>query len=231
MQKTGEKMQRRYERNIGPITREEQAALKEKNVCVVGCGGLGGYVIELLARMGVGRLTLIDADVFAASNLNRQLLCEEGLLGVPKARAAKERVGRVNSEITVKTHEVFLTRDNALQLLSGHDLVIDALDNVEARLALEDACAELGIVLVHGAVAGWNVQICTVYPGDGALRKIYGDGGKPSSPPGVLPFAPAFAASLETAQAVKVLLDKPGILRNRMFVGDLLSHEFYTFDL
>ncbi len=223
-------MQQRYERNIGPITEREQTLLKEKNVCVVGCGGLGGYVIELLARMGVGRLTLIDGDTFSASNLNRQLVCEEDLLGAPKACAAKARVGRVNSDVAVKAHEAFLTKDNAPQLLMGHDLVVDALDSVEARLLLEDACAELGIVLVHGAVAGWSVQVCTVYPGDGMLRKIY-SGKKPSRPPGVLSFAPAFAASLEVAQALKVLLDKPDILRNRLFVGDLLSHTFHTFEL
>ena len=148
-------MLERYSRNIPSVSEAEQEALARKRVLVAGCGGLGGCLIEYLARMGVGEITAVDGDVFEPSNLNRQILSQEALLGVPKARAARERVQAVNSAVTVRAVESFLDGDNADGLVRGQDLVLDALDNAGARLILEDACARQGVTIVHGAIQGW----------------------------------------------------------------------------
>ncbi|MBU1695979.1 MAG: ThiF family adenylyltransferase, partial [Proteobacteria bacterium] len=96
------KIEERYDRNFNTLSLEEQKTLGTSKVVVIGLGGLGGSVCEMLARVGIGHLTLIDGDVFEASNLNRQLLSEEHLIGFPKAQAAKNRVNAINSEVIVK---------------------------------------------------------------------------------------------------------------------------------
>ena len=94
-------MEAPFDRNFPALTQQEQRQLWESHVCVVGCGGLGGYIIEYLARVGVGRLTVVDGDRFEPSNLNRQLLCTQPLLGSLKAEAAAARIRSIHPEITV----------------------------------------------------------------------------------------------------------------------------------
>ena len=152
-------IQERYRMNCNAISSEEMQVLKRAKVCVVGCGGLGGHVIELLARLGMGHLVAVDGDAFARSNLNRQLLCLESSLGGNKAEEAVIRVNQVNSEVKIDAHCLYMDEGNAARLLSGCDLAVDALDNVESRLVLEDACAQKGIPLIHGAIGGWCGQV------------------------------------------------------------------------
>ena len=121
-------MQARYERNIPALTEEECLLLREKRVLVVGCGGLGGHIIDQLARIGIGFLRVVDGDVFEETNLNRQLLSSVPLLGINKAKAATEHIARVNPHITVDTVDAFLTEENAADLLTGCDIVVDALN-------------------------------------------------------------------------------------------------------
>ena len=123
----------RYQRNFPAITEAEQEKLKNSSVFVAGCGGLGGYILEFLIRIGVGNITACDGDVFAPSNLNRQLLSTVPLLGVSKAKAAAMRAAEINPEVRVNAKECFITHENVSELISEHDLVIDALDNGNAR--------------------------------------------------------------------------------------------------
>ena len=141
----GAEMEARYGRNIPALTEGECALLRTKKVAVIGCGGLGGYLIELLARVGIGSITAVDGDVFEPSNLNRQLLSEMSLLGTNKAKAAGDRVARINPEVEVRVVEAFLDEYNAAGLIAGCDAVLDALDNVDARKALSHACEQAGI--------------------------------------------------------------------------------------
>ncbi len=120
----------RYLRNHDAISEAEQAILAQKRVLVVGCGGLGGYVIECLARIGVGYLRVVDGDVFDETNLNRQLLSSNMNLGRPKTLAAQQRVMAVNPLVEVEAFQSLLTAENAVQLLEGCDVAVDALDNV-----------------------------------------------------------------------------------------------------
>ncbi len=226
-------MKDRYNRNMNTLSPEENERLRSFKVCVVGCGGLGGYVIELLGRLGVGFITAVDGDVFDATNLNRQLLSSEELLGSSKAFAAPERMKKVNSDVTVHPIQVFVTEENCDEIISGHDIVVDALDNMTARRLLEQHCEKQNIPLIHGAIAGWYGQVSTIMPGDRTLQKIYPPNenkgaetelGNPS-------FSPAMVASIEVAEAVKVLLGRGEILRNKLLTIDLLNQEYEIFDL
>ncbi len=235
----------RYDRNIGTITIEEQDELSKKSVCIVGCGGLGGGVIENLTRMGVGELTVVDGDVFDESNLNRQVLSYEANLGKSKALEAAEQMSRINSEITFVAIEDLLNAGNARNIIDGCDVVVDALDNVEARFVLEDACEAEGIPLVHGAINGWNGQVAVVMPGSGIMHMLYAadevektdlnniergtkkDCEEISSNPS---FTPAVVAGLQAAETIKVLLGREEALKNELLVIDLLNHEYEIID-
>ncbi len=157
-------MDERYSRNLPAVSEEEQAVLARRRVLVAGCGGLGGYLIEYLARMGVGEITAVDGDLFEPSNLNRQLLAVPSLLGTSKVLAAALRAGEVNPSVKFRAVEAFLAPHNADALVRGQDLVLDALDNIPARLLLEDACAAAGVTIVHGAVRSWSIQAAIIPP-------------------------------------------------------------------
>lgn len=218
-------MEQRFIRNIPSVSGEEQRALRGKRVLVAGCGGLGGYLIEYLARMGVGGMTVVDGDVFEASNLNRQLLSTPALLGTSKARAAAERVRQIDSKISVQAVEVYLNEENADELVAGHDLALDGLDSVAARLILEDACAREGVCLVHGAIQGWMAQITVVPPGDGALHRIYGGPSRPGDRTS-LPFTPPLCAAVQAAEAVKLLCGRESTLTGKLLLVDLKNMDW-----
>ena len=138
----------RYERNIGTITEEENEKLQACSVCVAGCGGLGGYIIEGFARIGIGYITAVDGDVFQPGNLNRQLFSTERNLGYHKALAAQERIRAVNSETELHPLCCYLTEENVEDIITDrYDAVIDALDNIPARRLLARICAKRGIPL------------------------------------------------------------------------------------
>ncbi len=213
----------RYLKNTGPLTPDQQLQLRSARVCVVGCGGLGGYVIELLGRLGVGYLTAVDGDVFDATNLNRQLLCTERNLGTSKAEAAKMRMAEVNPQVHLETIPQYLHPENAAEILKNHHLVIDALDGISARLLLQTTCAQLGIPMVHGAVDGWGIQVCTVFPGEDTLSRLYPANAPYAPAEGTLSFVVSTAASMQVSEAVKVLLNQGEPLRNRILFADLLA--------
>ncbi len=214
----------RYDRNMRALSPEESASLAEKRVTVVGAGGLGGFVVEMLARIGVGRIRVIDADVFEQTNLNRQLFATERTLGAAKVDAAVARIAEVNSEIDVEPVRELLTRDNARALVRGSDVVVDALDNMGARFWLAHACQEEGIPVVYGAIAGWFGQVATIFPGDVSFVTIYGstEGEGVQKQEGNLSFTAACVASHQVAEAVKVLTGRGDVLRNRLLMIDML---------
>ena len=224
-------MEERYLRNIPAISAAEQAALAQKRVLVAGCGGLGGYLIEHLTRMGVGEITAVDGDRFEVSNLNRQLLSAPALLGEEKALAAAERAASVNPAVRVTAVAAFLDESNADALVQRQDLALDALDSAPARLLLADACARRGVTLVHGAVQGWSVQAAVVPPGSGLLHRLYAGQPAQNSIKTVLPFTAAFCAAVQAAQAVRLLCDRPAELSGRLLLADLEQMEFDTVTL
>jgi len=218
----------RYGRNMGTIGPEGQAALLRATVGVVGLGGLGGYVVEVLARMGVGTLILIDDDVFEDHNLNRQLLGTLRTLGIEKAQAACQRVAQVNAAVEPICHALRLTEDNLPELLGRADVVVDALDRLPMRLVLQDGLRELGIPLVHGSIAGFLGQVTTIFPEDPGLHALYGDGeGLPEqgleSDLGTPAATPMAVAAWEAQEVVKLITGRGELLRNRLLVLDMES--------
>jgi molybdopterin/thiamine biosynthesis adenylyltransferase len=210
----------RYQRNMGTLGMQGQLRLLRSCVGVCGLGGLGGYVAELLARYGVGRLILVDGDAFEENNLNRQLLCRESDLGRPKAERAGERVREVNSSLQVIALQLLVTTENVTEVFSGAEVVVDALDNVPSRLALEEGCARLGVPMVHGAIAGHAGQVMTVYPGDPGLRVLYGDAGERGVEvvEGNPPTTPALVATLQAQEVVKVICGGETIRHGFLFL-------------
>ena len=219
-------MDERYSRNIPTLTEAECELLRQKRVLVVGCGGLGGHIIDQLTRIGIGAIRAVDGDVFELSNLNRQLLSEVPLLGVSKAKAAAERIARVNPETAAEAVEAFLTEDNASGLLAGCDVVMDALDNIQSRKLLSHACAKAGIPYVYGAVQGWVAQAAVSMPEDHLIDTLYPERIEILNK-SVLSFTPALCASMQTALCVKLLLGR-SVETGTIYYFDLLNQEFET---
>jgi len=226
----------RYLRNMGTIGIKGQLKLLQGTAAVVGLGGLGGYVVEALARMGVGRLLLIDSDAFDEHNLNRQLLSSEANLGQGKAQAACQRVREVNEAVEAVGMPKMLTEETLPDLLADADVVVDALDSLLVRLVLQDGAAELGIPMVHGSIGGFLGQVMTILPPDRGLHALYGDGrdlpehgleyemGTPAP-------TPMAVAAWEAQEVIKVLTGEGELLRDRLMVLDMVSGTAQTLSL
>ena len=222
----------RYLRNMTLLSPEENDRLKTFRVCVIGCGGLGGYNIEMLGRLGVGQITAVDGDLFEPTNLNRQLLADETTLGHSKALAAQERMQKVNPLVRVIAVTEQLTAANGRSILQGHDLIIDALDNLQTRFLLQDLARELAIPLIHGAVAGWYGKVTTIFPGDDTLTRLYRHKDHPGLEQnlGTPSFTPAMVAAIQVSEAVKVLLNKGKPLRHQILYIDLHTNMLQIID-
>ncbi len=216
----------RYQRNRETISTGQQLQLFRSRVVVIGCGGLGGYLIEELARLGVGELVCIDPDVFEEHNLNRQLLSAPAALGLAKVEVAAARVRAVNPAVTVSPRKAAFTRDTGPELLCGATVVMDGLDNFPARIELIETCRDMAIPLVHGAIGGWYGRVASQLPGDdishlvaglqGTAKGVEATFGNPS-------FTPAVVASLQVAEACKIILGQGHTLRHRLLFINLLD--------
>ena len=226
----------RYVRNMKTFSPQDQVALLKAQVSVVGLGGLGGTVVEILSRLGIGTLNVIDGDTFEESNLNRQFLSTPRMMAKSKADAAERRIKEINPSITVKQHSQFLDQNNGLDLLSRPDVIVDCLDNLKTRFVLERLCRQIGSPLVSAAVAGSSGHVTTIYPQDQGLKLIYGD---PAKTPthgaeaslGTVPYSVTFLAALECAEIVKIIQHKGSLLRNKLLVADLNDAVFDVINL
>jgi molybdopterin/thiamine biosynthesis adenylyltransferase len=226
----------RYVRNLNAFCIDDQINLLKSHVCIVGAGGLGGGVIETLARAGVGKLVLIDGDCFEEHNLNRQLMSSEIVLGKSKVEVAKKRVESINASISVTAHLVFLDETCADKLIGDCHVVVDCLDNIHSRLTVEKAAKKKGIPMVTAAVAGSSGHLTTVFPEDKGLSLIYGDaeeapekGAETSL--GCLPNAVMFLSAMESSEVLKILTGSGSLLRNKLMVVDLAANSFDVFQL
>lgn len=218
----------RYIRNLQSFTIEDQIRLWESCVSIVGAGGLGGHVILLLARLGIGNLIIVDHDVFDETNLNRQVLSNNDVLGKSKALVAKETVKSINPGVYVSAHQTKISKQNAGTILKTSNVIVDALDNISDRFIIEDAAKKIKIPLVHGAVAGFEGQIMTVFPNDAGMEDLYGkrDKSEPSEKKpvtilGIPAVTPAIIASYQAIEVVKIILKKENLFRNTMVYMDL----------
>lgn len=219
----------RFDKNTDTLSENEQKLLFGKSVLIAGCGGLGGFVGEYLARLGIGSLIFCDGDSFELSNINRQLLCTTETLGKNKALQAKARCLSINPDIRVKAVEERLTSQNIGGVMSQCDIAVDALDRSADRLMLEQAAEKNGVPLISAAVTGFQGQAAVSFPGDRTVLKLYG-GYEEKNNTGTVSFAAGIVAGYAASEALKVLLgDKSG--RKSVLFIDVLKKTLETIKL
>ena len=219
---------------FAPIGKSGQERLSAATVAIVGCGALGSAISDQLARAGVGRLRLIDRDFVELHNLQRQSLFTEADVAerTPKAIAAGNRLAAVNSDIEIESIVDDLDSGNAEQLLAGADLIVDGTDNFETRYLLNDVAIALGIPWVYGGVIGSYGMTMTIRPGETpCLQCAFPEPPPPGSAPtcdtaGVIAPAVHAIASIEVAEAIKLLTGATDKLNNGLLAIDLWNLTF-----
>jgi molybdopterin/thiamine biosynthesis adenylyltransferase len=227
----------RYSRQIlfAGIGAEGQRRLAQSRVAVVGVGATGAAAASLLARAGVGQLTLIDRDFVEGSNLQRQVLFDEAdaLASTPKAEAARRKIADFNREVEVRAEIVDLVPDNIHELLEGAELVLDGTDNFETRYLLNDYAVEQSKPWIYAAAVGAYGATMTILPA-GAQRTACLACVFPMQPlgavetcdtAGILGMAVNLAASVQVAEALKILTGQAELVRRTMLSFDLWSNE------
>jgi molybdopterin/thiamine biosynthesis adenylyltransferase len=217
-----------FSRNIGTITRAQQLRLQQASVTVIGCGGLGCFVIEELARLGIGSLRICDPDTFTPSNLNRQLYAHNTTIGQYKADAAAERIQSIQSLTDVLALRTIF-QESESPLFTDTEVVVDCLDNAIGRLELAKLCNNKKLPLVHGAVDQWYGQVGVQLAGGHLIRALYGETTEDKTDsPSVLSCTVAVIASLQVAETCKLLLGMKSPLHNNWMSIDLRRMTFET---
>lgn len=224
----------RYSRQVlyPGIGETGQQKLRQSHVTLIGCGATGAAAASLLARAGVGKLTLIDRDYVEPSNLQRQVLFDESdaAAALPKAEAARRKIALFNSDVSVEAHIADLVPGNIRELLANADLVLDATDNFETRYLLNDYAVEQNLPWIYAAAVGAYAVSMNVLPGETAcLACIFP---KPPSGPvetcdtaGILNTAVNLAASIEVTEALKYLVGARDKMRRTLISHDLWKNE------
>ena len=222
----------RYLRNQSTISPAQQKTLFDSHVIIIGCGGLGGHVAEMLTRMGIGKLSLYDFDTFEEHNLNRQNFSTLTNLGREKVFVVKEALEQINPSIEiqgfVQKFDPLKEKQRLKESTKEATVVIDAVDNPQTKLDLAKVCLELGIHFVHGAIAGMQGQFTT----DSTLEQLYPDGKRGAELVSGNPaFTVTLAASIQASETIKLLLDMGESLKDTFLATDLLYNEFEKFPL
>ena len=228
----------RYLRNRGSMSANDQIKLAQSRVAVIGCGGLGGHVILMLARIGIGALAVADPDKFDETNLNRQAFALTDTVGKNKTQVAAQMVAQVNPAVTVQQFQAAVTYENAGTILKDADVVVDCLDNRPDRQMLKSASRQMQIPMIHGAVAGFGGQVVTIDPQQNGYCDLFADIEETEEHRapgaeillGVPPIAPVFIASLQTMAAVNILLNRNGFSDGRLLFADIEQGTFDYFD-
>lgn len=205
--------------------------LRSAKICVVGTGGIGNPVVTQLTAMGIGKLKIVDRDVIEISNLHRQHLYNQGDLGKVKVEVAAERLKRINPHVEIEAVPVSITKYTAESVVKGMDLVIDALDSVDARYALNDACIKNNIPFIYGGALGMLGSVCTILPNKSAcLRCMFPalteDDMPTCSTEGVHPSILYLVAGTQVSEAVRVILGQKPKLIDRLLYIDLNELSF-----
>ncbi len=226
----------RYQRHLslegfGP---EAQAKLKAGRVLVIGAGGLGCPALLYLAAAGVGKITVIDADVVEVSNLQRQVLYATEDAGQPKAEAAARRLRALNPLIEIEPIAARFNRDDALDLVAAHDVVIDGSDNFTTRYLANDACVIADRPLVYGAIHGYEGQVSVFnWHGGPTYRCLFPEPPTAGAVPncaeaGVIGVLPGLIGTMQATDAIKLITGIGEPLSGRLFLWDALSMKTRT---
>lgn len=208
-----------------------QLKLRDARVCVVGAGGLGNPIAVRLAAMGLGTLRLVDRDVIETSNLHRQTLFDDDDVGQVKVEAAARKLAKTGPSCKIEALAVSVNEYTAAEVVSGCDVVVDALDSVNARYALNRACVEAKIPFVTGAAVGVSGQAFTVVPGESAcyhcvFPSLDEDSMPTCSIEGVHPSILSVVGGVEVSEAVRIILGQQPALSGRMLHVNLSTMDF-----
>jgi len=225
---------RRYHRHLilPEVGMAGQRRLKGARVLIVGAGGLGSPAALYLAAAGVGTLGLVDFDVVEVTNLQRQILHGSAAVGRPKLESAAARLADLNPHVAVIRHDTRLSRDNALELIGGYEVVLDGADNFATRYLVNDACALLGRAVVHGSIFRFEGQASVFDAARGpCYRCLYREPPPPGMVPtcaegGVLGVLPGVIGTLQAIEAIKLVLGIGEPLIGRLVVFDALATRF-----
>lgn len=229
----------RYNRQVilPEIGEEGQAGLKAARVLIVGVGGLGSPIALYLAGAGVGTLGLVDDDVVSISNLQRQVLYTEKELGEFKAVCAATHLTALNSEIIVTPFSKRLSKENAYDLISDYDIVVDGCDNFSTRYLINDICMEQGKPYVYGAICGFEGQVSVFNYGNTkkTYRDLYPDEEEmlcmPPPPKGVIGVTPAITGSVEATEVLKIICGFGDVLAGKLWTIDIRTYQSNIFSL
>jgi len=223
----------RYSRQImlEEIGYQGQLKLRVAKVCVVGVGGLGNPITTRLAAMGIGKLRIIDRDVIELSNLHRQTMFDESDIGQVKVEVAAMKLKKLNPDVEIESLPISINDYTALDAVEGCDVVIDALDSVNARYALNKACVEKNIPFVTGAAVGVSGQAFTILPHQSACYSCMFPALDEDSMPtcsieGVHPSILSVIGGIEVAEAVKIIIGKKPSLSDKIIHVDLENLDF-----
>jgi molybdopterin/thiamine biosynthesis adenylyltransferase len=208
-----------------------QLKLKNAKACLLGLGGLGSPAATQLVALGVGHLRLVDRDVVELANLHRQHLYGVDDVGYPKVEVAAKKLHKLNPYIEIEPLPLYITEDNAEEIIEDMDIVVDCLDSMTPRYAINRACVKLGIPYIFAAAITTTGNVSTIIPGKTAcLECFYGNLDDDKLPKcgvvGVHPSLLGIIASLEASEAIRILTGKQPLLANKLFHVDLEHLEF-----
>ncbi|MEO9277367.1 MAG: ThiF family adenylyltransferase [Nitrososphaera sp.] len=223
----------RYSRQVmlEEIGYEGQIKLKNAKACVVGVGGLGNPIATRLVAMGIGKIRIVDRDVIELSNLHRQTMFDESDIGQVKVEVAAKKLKKMNPDVVIEALPVSVNDYTALDIVEGCDVVIDALDSVNARYSLNKACIKKNIPFVTGAAVGVSGQVFTIIPHSTACYHCVFPALDENSMPtcsteGVHPSILSVVGGIEVAEAVKIMIGRPPTLANKLLYIDLDNLDF-----
>lgn len=227
----------RYSRQIllPEIGEEGQRRLREAKVLLVGIGGLGSPIATYLTGAGIGTLGIVDDDVVSLDNLHRQVLYDEKSVGLPKTDCAHTRLHSLNSEVTIRTYHTQLSKDNAIDIISPYDLVIDGTDNYGVRFVISDVCQTLHKPYIYGAICGLDGQVAVLCKGRCTYRTLHPDEAATLAMPHpgkqVTGVTPAIVGSTQANQALQLICGFGSPLIDRLWSIDLRTMQTFIIDL
>ncbi len=233
-------MENRYSSQIifSEIGKEGQKRIEKAKVVVIGCGALGNVISNNLVRAGIGNIKIVDRDLVEIGNLQRQILFDEEDVKqkLPKAIAAKRKLEKINSKVKIEATVSDVNSKNIEEIIKNFDLVMDGTDNFETRFLINDACIKLGIPWIYGAVIGSAGSTMVIIPGKTpCLRCVMEELPVPGDLPtcdtvGVINTIPVTIASLQTTEALKILVKSKNINRD-LIVIDLWTNSFEKIEI
>ena len=223
----------RYDRQImlTEIGEAGQEKLKRASVFIAGAGGLGSPAAIYLTAAGIGRIRLVDHDRVDRSNLNRQVLHWDNDIGRSKVESATEKLKRLNPEVEIEAIEETITEANLSELLTGFDLIVDAMDNLTTRYLLNKAALDNNIPFFHGAIYGFEGRAMTIIPHKTACLRCVYRGVIPEEKFPVIGVTPAVIGCIQATEVIKYIVGIGELLTNKLLNYDALNMEFTEFNV